>query len=334
MRPLLFSGLVRQWALATLVVAAGSLLCGADTVVLNNGGEIAGIVTEDGDWYVVEMDAGTARIRKDEVSSVMRGRTSLHEYRERAAALADDDAAGHYQLGLWCKSEGLKKRARVEFQKAIAADSEHAEARRELGYVRHEGAWMTEDQAMEARGYVKYEGSWITREERDLQESLKTQARLEAEKKKAEERARKAEMEAQREKVRDELLATQRDLAELRKREAACGPDYSFPGNEWPWSPGYGTGYYLPYYYNYPGGYWAHTSTLSNSVAPSPSSPIQYHYYPPNYYYYYPYYYPTYYYPPYYYSQYYSSSPYYYSAHHYPHYCWPRGGFYFRWTWD
>jgi len=68
---------------------------------------------------------------------------SEEAYRKKAAALADDDAKGHYRLGLWCERKGWKERARFHLEKVIAIDPDHAGARRKLGYVKVSGRWMT-----------------------------------------------------------------------------------------------------------------------------------------------------------------------------------------------
>jgi hypothetical protein len=306
----------------SVVVACGAF-AGADTIILNNGGKIEGIVSEEGEWYLVEMDAGTARIRKSEVATVIEKNTTLEEYRERAARVPETDAQGHYQLGLWCKSVRLNRCARLEFQKTIVANHDHVEARKELGYVKHEGTWMTEDQAMAARGFVKYEGSWIPREERDLRESLKAKEKLEAQVKKAEAEARKAEMEAKLAHAKRDLADAQRELAEARQRRdpSAYNQVPYYGGFSWIWTSPYYNAY--PYYYGSQGGYW----TYANNTNARRGGTWTWHPYQgqyvvhANHYPHYPCYYSTY---PYYYYPYYPHYPYYYSP----------GGFQWWITWD
>jgi hypothetical protein len=86
-------------------------------------------------------------------------------YRERAEALASDDATGHYQLGLWCSQKGLENEARLEFERVMAIEPDHAGARRELGYVKHHDRWLTRDEGMRAKGLVLHEGRWLLPEE-------------------------------------------------------------------------------------------------------------------------------------------------------------------------
>jgi len=87
------------------------------------------------------------------------------EYQERAAKLEANDAAGHYVLGLWCEKGGLGDEARLEFEKVIALDPDHAGARQGLGYVRLKDRWLSRDQAMKAKGLIRHEGAWMLREE-------------------------------------------------------------------------------------------------------------------------------------------------------------------------
>ncbi len=311
-------GSIWQWLAGLSLVAFYSAFTEADTVVLNNGGKIEGIVTEEGDWYLVEMDAGTARIRRSEVATVLDRKTTLEEYREKAAKLAENDAQGHYQLGMWCKSIGLARCARLEFRKTIVANPDHAEARKELGYVKHEGAWMTEEQAMTAKGFVRYEGAWIPREERDLRESLKAKEKLEAQVRKAEAEARKAEMETKLAQAKRELAEAQRDLAEARQRRdlSAYNEVPYYGGFSWIWTSPYYNSY--PYYYGYPGGYWTYENNNRSFSGGTwtwhPQSTGQY-VVPAHHYSYYPYYYGTY---PYYYYPYGSYYPYYPYYHHSP----------------
>jgi HEAT repeats len=93
---------------------------------------------------------------------------ALAAYQEKAAALAGTDAAGHYLLALWCDQQGLEDQARLEFEKVISLEPDHRGARRGLGYMEHQGNWLTHDEAMRAKGLVKHEGVWMLPEEVNL----------------------------------------------------------------------------------------------------------------------------------------------------------------------
>jgi len=64
-------------------------------------------------------------------------------YEKKLAKIKEDDAGGHYRLGQWCKRMKLLEEATALFEKTIAIDPKHSGARRELGYVKHEGTWVT-----------------------------------------------------------------------------------------------------------------------------------------------------------------------------------------------
>lgn len=86
-------------------------------------------------------------------------------YRERAKAVAADDAQGHYLLALWCEDNGLAAEAKLEFEKVLALDPDHAGARQSLGYVKSGDQWLSGEEAMRAKGLVRHEGEWLLPEE-------------------------------------------------------------------------------------------------------------------------------------------------------------------------
>ncbi len=90
---------------------------------------------------------------------------ALREYRDRAKRVAPDDVKGHYVLGLWCRQRKLAEQARLEFERVIALEPDHAGARTALGYVRQGDRWLTGDEAMRARGLVRHARTWMLPEE-------------------------------------------------------------------------------------------------------------------------------------------------------------------------
>lgn len=99
------------------------------------------------------------------------------EFEERLKAVDAADAAGLYDLSLWCRTKKLKKERRRVLEMALRADPGHEKANRELGRVRYKGKWMTPEErdvlvaarrarTMEAMGLVFHEGSWVTKEEK------------------------------------------------------------------------------------------------------------------------------------------------------------------------
>lgn len=90
---------------------------------------------------------------------------NVDHYRERAKSVAADDVQGHYLLALWCDENGLDDEAKLEFEKVLALDPDHAGARQSLGYVKSGDQWLSGEEAMRAKGLVRHEGEWLLPEE-------------------------------------------------------------------------------------------------------------------------------------------------------------------------
>jgi hypothetical protein len=111
------------------------------------------------------------------VKSVVRKRSSVHEYEERLAAAKDADAV--LALAEWASKGGFAKAVvRALHARALQLDPDHAEANAALGRVRHEGRWMApeerdrlvreaEEAAMRARGLVRHGDRWVSPEEKE-----------------------------------------------------------------------------------------------------------------------------------------------------------------------
>ncbi len=189
----------------------------ADTVRLKTGGTIDGIVSEDGNDYVIEVAFGTMRVGKELVDSVEMKETPLAEHKRQAAALADDDADGWTKLGRWALRNDLPTLAEEDFVRAIEANPGHEAARKALGHEQIDGKWLTRDEAMAARGMIQLDGKWVSKEAADLMKALAEAKALEAEAREADARAREEEARAEREAQRAEQEAR---LAALREQEA------------------------------------------------------------------------------------------------------------------
>jgi len=156
-----------------LFVPVGS----ADTVVLKNGLEVSGAVAEKGGTVEVACDGKTRVFPRDRVAEIRRGESPAEEFTRRAAALADDDAAGWFKLGLWARANGVPRTSDA-FERVIEIDPDHRAARRELGYERIDGDWVSGDEAMRRKGFVLAGGRWLLPAEADrlMREGLMEQA--------------------------------------------------------------------------------------------------------------------------------------------------------------
>ena len=150
----------------TLLLLPASL--SADEVVLKGGGRISGVVVERTETSVtVDIGAGTMSVNLASVARIESGRSPLHEYREREAAISPDDVTAWRELGRWAAARGLQTQAQEAYAQVLARAPGDAEANEALGYVYFQGSWVSEEEAFRAQGYVEFEGEWMTPGERD-----------------------------------------------------------------------------------------------------------------------------------------------------------------------
>jgi len=152
-------------AVLLFVVVVASAALRADTIYLEDGKKIEGTAVEEGDNVKITTKMGVitvpkAKVKKIEKDDAGTGGDKASVYKEKAAALKDNDAEGHYQLGLWCKKGGLRKEAQAEFEKTIAINADHAGARDELGFVKVDGNWVKGE-----KGKIYADGAWIKPDE-------------------------------------------------------------------------------------------------------------------------------------------------------------------------
>jgi len=150
--------------LAMLWLAALALPASADIVHLKTGGTLEGSVTETDAEVIVRMPAGEVRLPREAVLRIEKKLSVLDEFANRAGALQHDNAAGHYELGLWARQNGLEAQARALIQTTIAIDPNHAAAREALGYRLVDGKWLSEADEMRAKGLILHDGQWMTPE--------------------------------------------------------------------------------------------------------------------------------------------------------------------------
>jgi hypothetical protein len=156
MRPVIIS----VACLALSLALASSAL--ADEVVLKNGSAFSGIVREEGDRVVVEMDFGTMTFKRVDVRSISRGNDPYSEFETRAKTATD--VKGMLELAAWAKEKGLGTKSMELYRRILTIDSDQPDARKALGYEKVGGVWLAGDDLMMARGFVKYRGRWYTRD--------------------------------------------------------------------------------------------------------------------------------------------------------------------------
>jgi hypothetical protein len=150
----------------------------ADEVVLRNGSVFTGIVREEGDRVIVEVDFGTMAFRKVDVKSISRGEDPIRGFLEKSKSATD--VKGMLSLAGWAREKGMGSRANELYRKVVVLDPDQAEARKALGYEKINGQWLTGDDLMTARGFVKFNGRWLAKETAERMQELEAQGRIEA----------------------------------------------------------------------------------------------------------------------------------------------------------
>lgn len=183
----------------------------ADDVYLKGGAMFSGRIVEQTDTMVtIDIGDGEVGVPMARVEKIVKQRSNLDIFDERAAGLAPNDVNGWRDLGRWATQQGLSKQAGQAYQKVLDVVPDDPEARGALGFIQYNGQWMTEEDSYRARGYVKVHGEWMTPNEAQMARAAEDSERARQD---AETRANQAEA--------DKILAEQRaDKAEERARDA------------------------------------------------------------------------------------------------------------------
>lgn len=249
-------------ALVFLSLAAA---CAADEVVLKNGSTFSGVVREDGDRVIVEMDFGTVTFRKRDVRSISRGEDLLSQFQEKSKGATTVKAM--MELASWARDKGLVGRANELYRLVIVLDPDQPEARKALGYDKVNGQWLSGDELMVARGFIKLNGKWVTKETADRAAELEAQSRIESDRV---DLARR---------VADQRHSEEMSRIALERERMAqdnCRDDRWWWRNGWAYAPGpFGgvAGYLLPASLPPPGTVPLTAPTVTPLGAPMPFGP-------------------------------------------------------------
>ncbi len=178
------------WAIAILVVGVwefgvASAVAPAEIVKLTTGGEIYGdLINQDESpriRYVIRPYAGgEITLPASQVVSIVSQRPIEEEY-HRQLVEHGDSVQDHWEMAEWCRAKKLIKQRQFHLERIVQLDSNHAAARRALGYERVGDKWMTRDEKMKAKGYVKYNGRWMLPQKVHLEEKKKKEKQIEKE---------------------------------------------------------------------------------------------------------------------------------------------------------
>jgi hypothetical protein len=166
--------------LAFLTSLAFALPAVADTVTLKDGTVLEGRVVETKDTVEVYTKGQRRILPRSKVKTVA---TKATRYQAKRDALDPKRLRDCLALAKWCDSQRLRKNAREVRKLLLKHHPNHAPTRSLLGYVRHEGRWITRDQYMESLNLVKSRDgkSWVSHGKRQRQDLSAEHAALQPE---------------------------------------------------------------------------------------------------------------------------------------------------------
>jgi len=158
-------------AAALAAFAAAPSLRG-EVFVLKSGGRIEGEHLNPqraaGQPYQIQTDGGLKlALAESAVARVVVTSDVEREYETRRSGVPNT-VNGHWDMAEWCKEAGLAGERRRHLLAVIALDSDHAEARRVLGYSRYGSRWLTQNEFLQSQGYVPYKGTWRLQQEIEI----------------------------------------------------------------------------------------------------------------------------------------------------------------------
>jgi hypothetical protein len=201
-------GAMRHAVIGFLLVPG---LAGADTVYLEGGRKLDGVVVERTDrTLVLEIGPGRVGIPLSRVVKVVPSNSPLAEYRKRAQELQSGDVAGWLRLADWAQGSDLKTQAGEACEQVLRVEPANATAQRCLGRVLQDGQWMSFEESQRARGLVQYGSQWVTTAEHERLVASESESSM-ARKAQAEAVARVREAEARAREAEARALAAEND---------------------------------------------------------------------------------------------------------------------------
>lgn len=199
-------------ALSAALLAGLALTSGAraDIVTLNDGRVLEGSVTVSGTSVVVRQRLGEVRVRMEQVLRIVETVDPWDDLERLRKELAAGTADERYRFAVFCRDNDFQDEARRAFLDVLRVDTDHPGARAALGFVRHDGRWITGEDRNRALGLVEHEGEWLTPDERARRVE---RARETAEARRAAKDAELADARAKRAAERAEERAARRERA-------------------------------------------------------------------------------------------------------------------------
>jgi len=162
--------------LKKILILSILLLCPAalfaDEIFLKGAGSFSGRITQETDAMVmINTGDGEIGVPRDRIARVVKGRSALDEYEDRAKKLKPDNVQGWKELGRWAAHAGISTQSRQAYEHVVRVSPNDMEARQALGFVFQDQKWMTEEESYRSRGYVRYQGEWMTQNEVQMHEA-------------------------------------------------------------------------------------------------------------------------------------------------------------------
>jgi hypothetical protein len=156
----------------------------ADVFVLASEGEVRGqLVNRDESprrTYVIRTTSGgTVTLDASQVVEVKPQSDAEMKY-DRYRVDCPDTTKGHWIMAEWCRKNHLPTQRETHLKRIVELDSNHADARRGLGYSQIDGRWVTQEQVMLENGYVRSKyapGKWVLPQEEELLAKRETNTR-------------------------------------------------------------------------------------------------------------------------------------------------------------
>ena len=144
----------------------------ADEIFLKGAGSFSGRITQETDAMVmINTGDGEIGVPRDRIARVVKGRSALDDYEDRAKKLKPDNVQGWKELGRWAAHAGISTQSRQAYENVVRVSPNDMEARQALGFVFQDQKWMTEEESYRSRGYVRYQGEWMTQNEVQMHET-------------------------------------------------------------------------------------------------------------------------------------------------------------------
>jgi hypothetical protein len=166
----------------------------ADEVFLKGAGSISGRIVEQTDTNVrVDVGGGIMGVPMSHVDRIVKGRSPLDDYDDRAHKLAPNDVEGWKKLAQWASQNGLPAQEQDAYKTVLKIAPNDPVANEALGFVQLNGKWVTQEESYKAKGFVKYNNEWMTPAQAHVEQ---TSAAQDQARRDAEQRARDAEQAA------------------------------------------------------------------------------------------------------------------------------------------